>query len=195
MAGGDWTWLEIAKLSVAAAVPIVVVGLTLAVNRAGKRVEDAQWASRKLIERRIELFDQMAEPLNDLLCFFRLVGHFRAVTPPEAIQRKRTLDKLFYVNRVLMSEEFAARYQDFIATCFSPYQSVAHDARLRASAENQREERGDDWRAEWEDLFVKQADDVASITEVSRRYDELMEVFAAEVGVFSGAAGRGAVPA
>lgn len=74
-----WSSLEIVKLAVAACTPF----------------ERAQWTNQKLIERRIAVFDEMAPLLNDLFCFFRFVGDFRAITPPEAVSRKRSLDRGF----------------------------------------------------------------------------------------------------
>jgi hypothetical protein len=133
LAGGHWTWLELAKLIVAGLIPVVVVGLGVLINRTAHRIEQAQWATRRLIDRRLELFDSMAPGLNDLLCFFLLVGDFRNITPPIAIAHKRELDQQFYVNEALMSPEFASRYHAFIGACFQTYTGVGHDARLRAS--------------------------------------------------------------
>ena len=138
----DWTSLEIVKLAVAALTPLLVLLIGLMIARATRRVEQAQWASRTLIEKRLELFDKMAEPLNDLLCFLRLVGDFQTITPPEAIARKRKLDKLFFTHEALMSEEFGARYRAYINACFEPYTAVGHYARLKASVQRQRTERG-----------------------------------------------------
>jgi hypothetical protein len=49
----------------------------------------------------------MAPKLNDLFCFFLCVGHFQEVTPPEALQRKRELDKTFFANAPLFDPAFA----------------------------------------------------------------------------------------
>jgi hypothetical protein len=182
-----WDSLEVAKLAVAALTPLVVLGLGVIVSRAARRVEDAQWSNRKLVERRLDLYDRMAGPLNDLFCFFRLVGHFRDLDPPSVIQRKRELDKTFYVNRFLMSDDFADLYHAYINTCFRPWETAAHDAKLRMSASAQRFERGTSapWKPEWNDLFVTEADEMASKGVVRQGYEGLMKRFAAECGVQS----------
>src|SRR4051812_43380233 len=113
MAAAEWSSLEVAKLIVTASIPLVVVLLGLVVSRAARRVEDAQWANRKVIERRLDLYDEMATALNDLYCFFALVGTFREVDPPKAVARKRQLDKTFHVNEYLMGPEFGERYAAF----------------------------------------------------------------------------------
>ncbi len=94
-----WNSLEVAKLTVAALVPIIVFTLGWPITRAARRIDQEQWTNRKLIELRLELYAAMAPALNDLLCFFRLVGDFQVITPPEALKRKRMLDKAFYVNQ------------------------------------------------------------------------------------------------
>jgi hypothetical protein len=178
----DWTSLEIVKLAVAALTPLLVLLIGLMVARATRRVEQAQWASRTLIEKRLELFDKMAEPLNDLLCFFRLVGDFQAITPPVAIERKRKLDKLFYTHEALMSKEFGIRYRAFINACFKHFSAVAQDAQLKASVQRQRTERGDRWDDAWQSCFVDPEKLVTPVPTIDAEYRALMACFAEQVG-------------
>jgi hypothetical protein len=147
-------------------IPVVVVGLGVLINRTAHRIEQAQWATRRLIDRRLELFDSMAPGLNDLLCFFLLVGDFRNITPPIAIAHKRELDQQFYVNEALMSPEFASRYHAFIGACFQTYTGVGHDARLRASEQRHRAEREAEWTDDWSRYFVQQDGLVESLTTI-----------------------------
>ena len=70
------------RSSFSAITPVVVALLGYAITRAVRRLEDAHWAGRKLIERRLDLYDEMAPLLNDPSCFFLLVGNYRAITPP-----------------------------------------------------------------------------------------------------------------
>jgi hypothetical protein len=182
MTAVTWTSLEIAKLAVAALTPLLVLTIGFMVARSTRRIEQAQWASRTLIEKRLELFDKMAEPLNDLFCFFRLVGDFQAITPPEAIARKRKLDKLFFTHEALMSEAFGTRYRAFINACFLPYTAVAHDARLKASVQRQRTERGTRWDDAWGECFVAGENLVTPLSTISREYRALMTCFAEQVG-------------
>ena len=183
MKAGDWTSLEIVKLCVGALIPIMVAVVGFMLNGALKRVEQAQWAGRKLIELRLEVFDQMAVPLNDLLCFFRLIGDFQDITPPEAIDRKRELDKLFYTNEYLMTEDFGAIYLAFMDACFKTHTELGHDARLRASQEDQRAERGARWKEAWTDCFVQEEGLVSELDDVIAWHRDLTHRFAAEVGL------------
>jgi hypothetical protein len=176
-----WNSLEVAKLVVSALTPIVLFGLGFIVNRAGQRVELARWSRQKVIERRLELFNEMGPDLNDLFCFFLRVGHFKDITPPDAIGRKRKLDRTFHSNRPLFSRDFGDRYQAFLDTCFVPFTGAGEPAKLRASADEQRLERGADrWEPRWEGMFVESE---TPVEEIARTYDALMNAFAYELDV------------
>jgi hypothetical protein len=136
---------------------------------------------RKFVEKRLLVFEDMAPRLNDLLCFFRRVGNFRAIMPPVAVARKRELDETFHVNEFLFSEAFRKRYHAFMEGCFRTWTAVAEDAKLRASAEAHRAERGPDWSDEWFILFVA-PHHVTPVAEVVAMYEALMMQFAEELG-------------
>jgi hypothetical protein len=182
-AATEWSSLEVVKLIVAAMTPVLVFGLGFMVTRAARRLEEAQWADRKLIERRLELYDKLAPPLNDLFCFFTTVGHFRDITPPDALDRKREADKVFHVNRYLFSPEFGDRYTEFMDACFKQYVGAGKDALLRTSADHQRNERGKaSWPAEWTEDFVTEVEEQTPLSEIRRMYDALMHGFSRQVG-------------
>lgn len=170
--------MEIAKLAVAALTPLLVVALGFMVTRAARRIEDAQWANRKVIERRIELYDDMAPLLNDLFCFFTRVGHYRDVDPPDAVVRKRKLDKLFHTNQHRMGRDFGEHYMAFMDACFVTYVGPGQDARLRGWADDHRHEReSGKWDAAWDALFVADHALATPVSDVKKRYDELMQSF------------------
>ena len=175
----EWSSLEVAKLVVGALTPIFLFVLGYMVTRAARRVEQAQWASRKLIERRLELYEEMAPKLNDLFCFFVLVGHYREVTPPDAIGRKRELDRIFHAHAPLFSPEFGNRYQDFLDVCFFHFSGAARPARLRASLDAQRRERTT-WESEWDAMFAQGEE--SSPEQIADAYDDMMDSFASDVG-------------
>lgn len=100
-------------------------------------VEERQWVRRKKYDTRVERWEEIATPLNDPLCFFMLVGHFRGVTPPCAIKRKR---RAVYANRNIFGSTFLRAYDKFMLLCFQTYVGVATDAQIRASVALQRAE-------------------------------------------------------
>lgn len=177
-----WTSLETVKLLVSALTPLAVLGLGWLVSRSAKRIEDRQWVDRKVIERRLVLFDDMAPGLNDLVCFFRAVGNFRKTTPPDAVDLKRVLDQQFHTTKYLMSPGWRNAYEHFINGCFQTYTRAGADAAIRADVEHQKRERGGSWVEGWADCFVAKGE-TTPVKEVARRYEVLMENFAVELGV------------
>jgi len=74
MDSGGWTSLEIVKLVMSALIPVTVIGLGYIVSRATNRLESVQWANQTVIQRRLDIFQQVAPKLNRLLCFAVFVG-------------------------------------------------------------------------------------------------------------------------
>jgi hypothetical protein len=181
LGASQWTSLEIAKLVVAVLTPVLLFVLGIIVRRAASRVEDAQWGSRKLIERRLELYEEIAPRLNDLFCFFMRVGHFREVEPPKAIAVKRELDRTLHAHAPLFSREFEDSYREFMNACFKAFTGLGEDAKLRTFVQAQRYERGSSWKSEWERMFADGEESTPD--EIDASYNRLMDHFAEEVGV------------
>jgi hypothetical protein len=186
LAASPWNSLEVVKVVVAVLTPVLLVGLGVVINRAARRVEEAQWAGRKLVERRLELYDVMAPLLNDLYCFFECIGTFREVEPPKAIELKRDLDKTFYVNRFLFTPPFSDHYDSFMTTCFKTHTGAGENAKLRASVAQQQRQRGSRWETTWVAMFVPE-EEVPSSNDgrstFTASYTALMECFADQLGI------------
>jgi hypothetical protein len=187
MAASLWNSLEAVKLAVAVLTPLLLVGLGVVINRAARRVEEAQWAGRKLVERRLDLYETMAPLLNDLYCFFECVGTFREVEPPKAIDIKRDLDKTFYVNRFLFMPPFSERYNEFMAACFKTFTGSGENAKLCTPVSQQKRERGTGWDDAWAAMFVPEEElsssDMERRTVFTASYTALMECFADQLGI------------
>lgn len=138
---------------------------------------------RKVIERRLSLYDSMAPGLNEMLCFFTTVGNFRDITPPALLALKRDLDQKFHTGRYLMSPEWGRHYDEFMKVCFSTYRRAGADAAMRAAVDRQRTERGDTWIDGWKRYFVTDPSEVTPVECISRRYEVLMSLFARDLGV------------
>ena len=102
----NWNSLEVAKLIVSALTPIIVVVLGIWIARISKRFEQIQWVNRKIIERRIDVYDEIAPLLNDLFVYFTLIGHWKELSPPQVVEAKRLLDRHVNVAASLFSDTF-----------------------------------------------------------------------------------------
>lgn len=182
-----WTSLEFTKLVVATLTPLAVVFLGLWVNRVAKRIEAAQWANQKLIEKRIAIYEKLAPLINDLYCFYMCVGHWKDLTPIQIVEIKRKLDKEVHIYSSLFSPEFVRFYNAFIDACFVTYAGAGHDARLRTLIEHtkggdRRKSTSVPWKTEWDALFSGK-EGCYPLQQVRTAYEELMFRFSKELGV------------
>ncbi len=152
-----WNSLEIVKLFVSSLTPIAVVWFGFYINRISKRLEQAQWANQKVIEKRISIYDIVAPKLNDLFCYFAYVGNWKDLTPVEVIKTKRDLDKQVFVYSPLFPRHVFDAYQEFINLCFQPYSGWGHNARLRTDFSQRQEAFADKWEGQWESCFSEKA--------------------------------------
>lgn len=176
------TTLELARLFVSALTPILLFVLGLRVAQATRRLEDATWSSRKLIERRLELHQDLAPKLNDLYCFFQCVGHFRALEPPAILQIKRDLDRTFFAFEQLFGRQVRVCYREFMSASFAQWANVGQDSRIKLSPEQLRRERGPTapWQPAWDELFDATSSDAHK---QGGLYMNLMLAFGQDVGV------------
>ena len=109
--GAVWNSLEITKVLISMITPIIIVLMGYWLNKTIRRFEQLQWANRKVIEQRLKLYEELAPILNDLLCFYQFIGHWKELTPPQVVDKKRLLDKQVHVHRALFSEDFYKKYR------------------------------------------------------------------------------------
>ncbi len=190
-----WNSLEVAKLVVSALTPIVVVVLGIWIARITKRLEQHQWTSRRVIERRIDVYDEIAPLLNDLVVYFTFVGHWKELRPSQLIEAKRLLDRRVHISESLFSESFLSSYLSFIHLCFSTHQGWGVDARLRGDPRRHREAAGVSWDTAWVSFFGQEHDWVDP-AEVRFAYQKLMAVLSEELqlGLHSRELPTGRVP-
>jgi len=176
-----WTSLEIAKLVTAALTPLFVVIVGFWLNRRLKSLEQAQWSQQKVVERRIKAYDELAKPLNQLLCFFCFIGSWKEQNPPAVVKLKRQLDQTAYISAPLFDERFLSRYNTLIDTCFKTFRGWGDDAKLRTLSGRREEVAVGGWPEEWNDCFTSR-EDVSEPEKVKEAYAELMVYLAGAIG-------------
>lgn len=178
--GGVWTSLEVAKLLISALTPIIVVVLGIWVARMTRRLEQVQWTGRKIIERRIDVYDEIAPMLNDLVVYFTFVGHWKELSPQQVIDSKRLLDRRVHVSAPLFSDHFLSAYFSFIDICFKTYQGWGTNARLRMDPKRHKEAAGSSWISAWNNVFCEESDRTDP-QQVRSAYQTLIKAFAEEL--------------
>lgn len=180
MNAGDWTWLEVVKLASGLFIPLTVAGVGIYIHRITKQFEHVLWRSQKLIEKRIQVYDDLMPIFNDLLCYFSYVGNWKEIDPPEVIGLKRIVDKKIHVSAPLFGPEFYLACMDFQNTCFSSINGWGLNAQLRTHFHRRRDARPEDWNEDWEKCFSDRRSEPAV---VRAAYARLVAVFSSELGV------------
>jgi hypothetical protein len=182
-----WNSLEITKLVFSALTPIVVAVLGWWISRRLKRLEHAQWANQKFMEKRLEVYSNLAPVLNDLYCYFDFIGDWKMKDPIAILNHKRCADRMFYVNATLFSPRFRRAYKKFMDTCFIPGPRHEYDttATLKADVNIRRDmfaKRKQTWNAEW-DTYYSPRGEIPEQKVIGEVYWKMMHVFVRELGV------------
>jgi hypothetical protein len=182
----SWPSLEIAKLVVGVLTPLSVALLGWLFSRQLKRLDLSNWTNQKLIEKRLAIYDEIAPRLNKLLCFFTWVGYWKTVSPAEAVQAKRELDRTLNIYRHVFEREVYDDYQDFITALFETYTGAGQDARLRALIFGPDGDRRSDCGYTWDEAWTASFTDpgrAAGKPEVRAKYKALMAALTRSLGV------------
>jgi hypothetical protein len=181
VAASTWTSLEIVKLAVAALTPVVVAVAAYWLNRRLKSVEAAQWSQQKIIERRIQAYDELAPSLNKLFCFFAYVGSWKEMEPSEVIGLKRSLDQRAHISAPLFDRHFLPSYNALLERCFKTFGGWGADAKLRTLSDRRRDAMGTKWSPAWDACFADRGA-ATPPSEVMSAYTQLMAYLAGAIG-------------
>lgn len=167
--------MQTVQLIISALTPVIVAILGWKISRTLKDIEQSQWYSRKLIEKRIEIYDKISPMLNRLFCYFHWVGDWKENSPVDIIKTKRSLDHTVYIYKYLLDPEFFTTYVHFMDALFTTYNSAGEDARLRTMIAGIDGDRSK--LSSWEPKFATCFDltDIAPLSEISKRYERVMQ--------------------
>lgn len=174
----SWNSLEIVKLIIEALTPIIGGIIAWRLAKIGKDLESKQWTDRKIIEKRLEVYEKVVPALNDLYCFFMYVGNWKEITPPQAIDIKRMLDKNMHIYTHLFNNNLFNLYQNFINQCFQTYTGKGHDAKLKTDF-TKRAKFTSDWQAKWEIFFSSNS--TSDSSSIKESYNILLVFFRKEL--------------
>lgn len=159
--------------------PIITAIFGFWIVRITKKIEHSQWRNQKLIEKRIEVWDDVAPQINDLYCYCMRIGGWKNVSPTKIIALKREVDKKIHTYRPYFSNVFFARFMELMDTCFATYQGHGVDAKLKTPIFEHKNAH-DSWQSEWDDCFY-----VSSSTEkeISTKYLAFQQQLSVELNV------------
>lgn len=187
-----WNSLEIAKLIISILTPIIIAFLAFRFNKIIKRLDKQQWINQKIVEKRVEIYDNIVPKLNDMLCFYCYVGNWKEISPMDIIRLKRELDKEINIYAPLFSNSLVDKYNEFIHLCFKSFTGWSHDAKIK-SLYGHRQKHNTKWDDNWIGCF-----DTNGVTDpkiLREKYTDMMDTFKKDLIIFqSGFYPGGAVP-
>ena len=179
-------WTDIVSAVGSVITPLLILGIGAVLGNRVRRLGEQEWRNQELIKARLERYDDIAKPLNEVLCYFTLIGRWKELPPPEVVELKRNLDTSFFVAAPMFSPEAKGCYDPFIGLCFGHFGPWGRDAKLRTKAEKRREAFGDDWNDEWNKMFEISDDtriDSSQLLRVRDAYNNRIISLMADIGV------------
>jgi hypothetical protein len=109
------------KLASAILIPLVLVWL-------GFIAENAIGAKENIVDKRIEIYEQVGPLLNDIFVHVQHVGHWKQIDQAAAIRAKRDADRLMYSNQAFWSPQLFEAYLQYMNSAFDTYVAEGEDA-------------------------------------------------------------------
>lgn len=183
-----WSSLEIVKITISALTPIIVALLGFKITKMFKKYDKAQWTNQKVLEKRLQIYDEVVFMLNDILCFHCYIGNWKELSPIKIIEHKRQLDKKLNVYAPLFTEDLIVNYNAFIHECFELFTGWGNDAKIKSSYKR-RIEFNAEWSDDWNNLFSSEylnnsSDEKTCIKQKQIQYSNLMDVFKTNLDFF-----------
>lgn len=135
-------------------IPIMLAVFGVMFHRYRKVVEHSLEHERETFARRFMGYQEVTTLANDIYCFHALVGHFRDISPVEAIQKKRQLEAVVFSNLPLWNDQFCESLTKFLDTCFETQRGRGTRIASASDVERHVESREEQWNESWRECFL-----------------------------------------
>jgi hypothetical protein len=164
--------MEVAKIFVSALTPLAIAVVGYFIQQTLARQNRSWKAQERIADKRVEIYEQIAEDLNKIYCYVMDVGGFRNETPDTILDAKRNVDRQMYMYQALWPEDTFQRFTDYMESAFATYQGVGTSAKIRARTlekEAAWQKDGKEWPSDWDARFTGERD-----FEHRQKYEALM---------------------
>ena len=180
--GYAWNSLEIAKTLISIATPVIGGIIAYRLTKIGSDLDNKKWTSQRIIEKRLDFYDLVVPDLNDIYCYYMQFGNWKEFTPCDIIQKKRKLDKAFYIHKHVFknSEDLTeVYYKTYIHNCFKTGTGIETKGKIKMDY-SAREDLPN-WNYKWNDLF----DPTKKVNEekLKKSYEALMNFIKIELDI------------
>jgi hypothetical protein len=153
--------MEIAKLIASFLTPLTIALVGLLVQRTLAAQNRAWQLEDRLIAKRMDIYEKIAEDLNRIYCYVMDVGDFKDETPDAILAAKRSVDRVMFIYQAIWSEETFKHFNEYMDSSFAHFQGVGEDAKIRAKVlekKASRLKRAKKWPANWDARFTDERD-------------------------------------
>ena len=172
--------IEIAKLLASTLTPISLMIMGYFLNKTLAQ-QGQEWRENdKLIEKRIEIYSEIANPLNKIYCYIQDVGDYKSLYPETVISSKRSSDRLFHMYRPIWSRETIYAYKSFSSASFEVFNGSGTDAKIRTISKEKKAAAKlgrKPWLNDWNALLTEERE-----PDYHQKYVRLMNAFSADLG-------------
>ena len=171
--------LEVWKAIASLLTPVVLVFLTFQVNSVLKEKEHQLKVGEQILKEKQSLYSEMGHDLNIIFVYIADVGDFRKYAPLEVIEKKRKVDRLFWMYAPYWSSNTEEKYKAFMSSAFEMYNGSGIRAKIKAYrhekvAAYQIDEMN--WNEKWNNYFTENRDN-----EYFDKYYELVESLLSDI--------------
>lgn len=153
--------MEYLKLLASLLIPLSIALVGFFVQRA-LAAQSRSWKFQdRIVDKRIEVYEKIAEDLNRIYCYVMDVGTFKSETPDTIIAAKRNVDRYMHIYQAIWSEDTFNAFSEYVNSAFDTYQDVGKDAAIRSRSSEKRaaqKNRNEEWPASWDERFTGERD-------------------------------------
>ena len=171
--------MEIAKLALSLLTPFTIAVVGYFIQRTLAKQTRSWKVQERIADKRVQIYESIAEDLNKIYCYVMDVGDFKNETPDTIIAAKRNVDKYMYMYQAIWPEETFKHFEEYTKSSFATYQGAGEDAKIRAGSlekKSAHNKRGEEWLAKWENRFTEKRD-----PDHQKKYQVLMNLISRDL--------------
>lgn len=171
--------IDLTKISLLASIvsPILLIILSFLINIFLEKNKSRLQVNQTIFKKRVEIYDEIQEPLNNIYCYIKRVGKWKEFTPESIINYKRVIDQKFHATRPFWSKGMREAYDSFMDTCFITNRGHKSNASIIAEVAKYKE------LDSWDDTFIDFYHDGFNKSKLDKANDHLLNALSKDFGV------------
>jgi hypothetical protein len=169
-------WQEWWKIGVSGLTPVAIAVLTFFITYTLNQQQSVLRKSEQILSEKQKTYSNIGEHLNIIFVYILDIGDFRHYDPMQIIEKKRAVDRLFFMYRPYWSDQTVKKYTDFMNAGFEMHgPDRGRSAKIRAITGEKKAAHAIDkkpWPENWNENFTHEIDPKVGIY-----YNDLVSSF------------------